>query len=164
LPDLANSRLIITVNANANSKLSVAALDGNKQVSLVKGVAGNTIYLPVKNPKLWSPDDPFLYNLKIALNNNDGSIADEVSSYFGMRDIKLGKVNGTVRPLLNGKFVMQIGLLDQGYWPDGILTAPTEAALKSDIEFTKKAGFNCIMETHENRTATVLLLGWISWA
>ena len=154
LPDLANSRLIITVNADANSKLSVAALDGNKQVALVKGVAGNTIYLPVKNPKLWSPDDPFLYNLKITLSNNDGSIADEVGSYFGMRDIKLGKVNGTQRPLLNGKFVMQIGLLDQGYWPDGILTAPTEAALKSDIEFTKKAGFNCIrkhMKTEPQR-------------
>jgi hypothetical protein len=67
-----------------------------------------------------------------------------VTSYFGMRDVELAKVDGVVRPLLNGKFVMQLGLLDQGYWPDGILTAPTEEALKYDIEFTKKAGYNLI--------------------
>jgi len=71
-----------------------------------------------------------------------------------MRDIKLGKVNGIIRPLLNGKFVMQLGLLDQGYWPDGVLTAPTEEALKYDILFTKKAGYNLIrkhMKTEPQR-------------
>ncbi len=71
-----------------------------------------------------------------------------------MRDIKLGNINGVVRPLLNGQFVMQLGLLDQGYWPDGILTAPTEEALKYDIEITKKAGYNLIrkhMKTEPQR-------------
>ena len=71
-----------------------------------------------------------------------------------MRDIKLGNVNGVIRPLLNNKFVMQLGLLDQGYWPDGILTPPTEEALKYDIAFTKKAGFNLIrkhMKTEPKR-------------
>lgn len=154
LPDVTNSRLIVTVNAPADTRLSVAALDGNQQVSVVKGVTGTSLYLPIKNAKLWSPDDPFLYNLKITLLNKDGSVADNVSSYFGMREIKLGKVDGKVRPLLNGKFVLQLGLLDQGYWPDGILTAPTEAALKYDIEYTKKAGFNLIrkhMKTEPQR-------------
>jgi hypothetical protein len=71
-----------------------------------------------------------------------------------MRDIKLGKVNGVIRPLVNGKFIMQLGLLDQGYWPDGVLTAPTEEALKYDISFAKNAGFNLIrkhMKTEPQR-------------
>ncbi len=154
LPDVANSRLIVTVNADANTKLSATALDGSKVVSEAKGVAGKAFYLPIKNAKLWSPDEPFLYDLKISVTNAGGGVADEVKSYFGMRDIKLGKVDGVIRPLLNGKFVMQVGLLDQGYWPDGILTAPTEAALKFDVEFSKKAGYNLIrkhMKTEPQR-------------
>jgi hypothetical protein len=154
LPDLENNRLKIVVNADGGGKLSATALDNNKVVAKVKAVAGADFYLPIQQPKLWSPDVPFLYDLKITLFNADGSPADEVVSYFGMRDIKLGKVNGVNRPLLNGKFVLQLGLLDQGYWPDGILTAPTEEALKFDVLFTKKAGFNLIrkhMKTEPQR-------------
>ncbi|MCQ6957599.1 glycoside hydrolase family 2 protein [Mucilaginibacter aquariorum] len=154
LPDVANSRLMITVNADAGTKLSATVFDGSKVVSQAGGVAGTAFYLPIKDVKLWSPDEPFLYNLKISTSNNGSAGADEVNSYFGMRDIKLGKLNGVIRPLLNGRFIMQLGLLDQGYWPDGILTAPTEAALKADMEFTKKAGFNLIrkhMKTESQR-------------
>jgi len=153
LPDLENRRLKIMVDANS-SIVSAVALDGNKIVSQVQGSNGKAFYLPIPNPKLWSPDEPFLYDLKITLKNHNGETVDEVKSYFGMRDIRLGKVSGVMRPLLNGKFIMQVGLLDQGYWPDGILTAPTEEALKSDIEFTKKAGFNLIrkhMKTEPKR-------------
>lgn len=153
LPDLANSRLKVIVDADAG-QVSAVALDGQTVVADVKGTTGTVFYLPVKNPKLWSPDTPFLYDLKLSLRDKNGNITDEVTSYFGMRDIRLGKVNGVVRPLLNDKFVMQVGLLDQGYWPDGILTAPTEEALKFDIEFTKKAGFNLIrkhMKTEPKR-------------
>ena len=154
LPDLENNRLKIFVNAESGGKLSVEALEDNKVISQVDAVSGAYFYLPIINPKLWSPDTPFLYNLKITLYKADGSASDEVLSYFGMRDIKLGKVNGVIRPLLNGKFVMQLGLLDQGYWPDGILTAPTDEALKYDIQFTKNAGFNLIrkhMKTEPQR-------------
>jgi hypothetical protein len=154
LPDVVNSRLMITVNADAGTQLSATAFDGSKVVSQAQGVAGTAFYLPIKDAKLWSPDEPFLYNLKISISNNGSAGADEVNSYFGMRDIKLGKLNGVIRPLLNGRFIMQLGLLDQGYWPDGILTAPTEAALKADMEFTKKAGFNLIrkhMKTEPQR-------------
>ncbi|TCD10387.1 glycoside hydrolase family 2 [Pedobacter frigidisoli] len=153
LPDIEHSRLQITVDAGS-SNLSAVALDGSKIVSQTSGSSGKVFYLPISNPKLWSPEDPFLYDLKITLKDNDGKITDEINSYFGMREIKLGKVAGIIRPLLNGKFIMQVGLLDQGYWPDGILTAPTEAALKSDVEFTKKAGFNLIrkhMKTEPKR-------------
>ncbi len=154
VPDVAGQRLKILVNGDAGSKVSAVALNGKKAVSQITGSAGKEFYLPVEKPELWSPENPFLYDLKLTLYNADGSVADEVNSYFGMRDVKLGKVNGVVRPLLNGKFVMQVGLLDQGYWPDGVLTAPTEDALKFDVEYTKKAGYNVIrkhMKTEPQR-------------
>ncbi|ETZ22369.1 hydrolase [Pedobacter sp. V48] len=152
-PDLANSRLKLLVDAGT-AEVFAAALDEKKVVAEVTGESGTAFYLPIENPKLWSPEHPFLYDLKLTLKDKNGHVTDQVSSYFGMREVKLGKVDGVVRPLLNGKFVMQVGLLDQGYWPDGILTAPTEEALKYDVEFTKKAGFNLIrkhMKTEPKR-------------
>jgi hypothetical protein len=154
LPDLLNSRLIVSVILAGTGKVTAAALDGNKEVSRAESAGGIDFYLPIKTPKLWSPDDPFLYDLTIQLKDANGSVSDEVKSYFGMRDIKSGMVNGVVRPLINGKFIMQLGLLDQGYWPDGILTAPTEEALKFDLQFTKNAGYNLIrkhMKTEPQR-------------
>ena len=154
LPDLDNSRLKVLVNTDGNAKISAVALNNGKIVSKADATGGATFYLPIDKPILWSPDAPFLYDLKLTLYNADGSEADEVKSYFGMRDIKLGKLNGVVRPLINGKFMMQLGLLDQGYWPDGVLTAPTEEALKYDMEYTKKAGYNLIrkhMKTEPQR-------------
>ncbi len=154
LPDLAGKRLKIEVNASSSANVSAVVLEGEKEIVRADGIAGTAFYVPITNPKAWSPDSPFLYDLKIILKAANGKASDEVMSYFGMRDVSLGKVGGVVRPLLNGKFVMQLGLLDQGYWPDGILTAPTEEALKSDILFTKKAGFNLIrkhMKTEPQR-------------
>lgn len=149
LPDLVHNRLEILVDA-APAQVKATALDGNQVISEVTGRAGTKLYLPINNPKLWSPESPFLYDLRITLTDSK----DTINSYFGMRDIKLGKVNGVIRPLLNNQFVMQLGLLDQGYWPDGILTPPTEEALKFDIAFTKKAGYNLIrkhMKTEPKR-------------
>lgn len=154
IPDVENKRLKILVNAEQGGKISAVALNDKKEVSRSTSATGTFFYLSIDNPKLWSPDSPFLYDLKLTLMDDRGNVSDEVMSYFGMRDIKLGKVNGVVRPLLNGKFVMQLGLLDQGYWPDGILTAPTDEALKFDIQFTKNAGLNLIrkhMKTEPQR-------------
>lgn len=154
LPDLEHNQLKVLVNAESGVKLLAEVISDKSVISKVNAVAGTYFYLPVENPRLWSPDTPFLYDMKIILFNANGTIADEIVSYFGMRDIKLGKVDGVIRPLLNGKFVMQLGLLDQGYWPDGILTAPTDEALKFDILFTKNAGFNLIrkhMKTEPQR-------------
>lgn len=154
LPELDRGRLKVFVESDGAQKVSVSAYDGQQLITKTDAVSGSYFYLPIKDPKLWSPEHPFLYDLKLSLYGPDGSISDEATSYFGMRDIKLGKINGVVRPLLNGKFVMQLGLLDQGYWPDGVLTAPTEEALKSDILFTKKAGYNLIrkhMKTEPQR-------------
>ncbi|MFO0841056.1 MAG: glycoside hydrolase family 2 TIM barrel-domain containing protein [Gemmataceae bacterium] len=99
--------------------------------------------LLVPSPKLWSPESPFLYDLTVTLLDGKGAVVDRVTSYFGMRSSTLGKdKDGVTRLMLNGKPYFQVGLLDQGFWPDGLYTAPTDAALKYDIEITKKLGFN----------------------
>ncbi|WP_214073513.1 sugar-binding domain-containing protein [Mucilaginibacter sp. dw_454] len=154
LPDVDGKRLRVLINSNSTGKVAAVALDGKNIVAEIKATAGSSFEIPIDKPELWSPEHPFLYDLKLTLYNADGSVADEVKSYFGMRDIKLGKLNGVMRPLVNGKFIMQLGLLDQGYWPDGVLTAPTEGAMKFDMEAAKKAGFNLIrkhMKTEPQR-------------
>lgn len=153
-PDLANNRLAITVESDKGARIKAKAFKKGIAADSASGKPGATFYLPVKNPVYWSPDTPFLYDLQLSLQDSSGKTTDVVASYFGMRDIQLGKLNGVIRPLLNGKFVMQVGLLDQGYWPDGVLTAPTDEALKFDLQFTKKAGFNLIrkhMKTEPHR-------------
>lgn len=144
IPSVKDSLLKVTVKTDDDSqKVELIALDGKKVVSSAKGDANKEILLPVPNAKLWSPDSPFLYDLKIKLVKDDKTI-DNVESYFGMRDIAVKTINGVVRPTLNGEFLFHLGTLDQGYWPDGNLTAPTDEALKSDIENHKKLGFNMI--------------------
>jgi hypothetical protein len=98
----------------------------------------------VPKAQLWSPEKPYLYDLQIRLINGNDEI-DRVSSYFALRKIGLGKDSrGITRLMLNDEFVFQIGPLDQGYWPDGLYTAPSDEALKYDIEVAKDLGFNMI--------------------
>ncbi|WP_216639620.1 FIMAH domain-containing protein [Virgibacillus phasianinus] len=127
---------------NGETIETIAYKDG-EEVGRATGAVGEEIQIPVPDPRLWSTTDPFLYDLKVKLKDGQNTI-DEVSSYFGMREISLGKVDGTLRPLLNGEFVFQMGPLDQGYWPAGLYTAPTDEALKFDIEAAKELGFNMI--------------------
>lgn len=145
IPDVRNSRLEVTAYADGGQLQVVAvAGSGGEKVSEATGMAGKTFFLPVPNPRLWSPDDPFLYDLKLQLKDKRGKVVDEVGSYFGMRSVGMRKIDGVMRPTLNGEFVFHLGLLDQGYWPDGIFTAPTDEALRYDIELAKRAGFNVI--------------------
>jgi DUF1680 family protein len=140
-PDIDAECVKVTVKARGDwdkpPTIQVTALDGDKQVAAATGAPGEPIILPIKSPRLWSPDEPFLYGLEVAVGD------DNVESYFGMRKTSIGKgEDGHVRLLLNNEFVFQIGLLDQGFWPDGIYTAPTDAALRYDIEATRAMGFN----------------------
>src|SRR6185437_1801739 len=121
------------IGAPAGATVRVDALDGSRQ-------AGAAIAVRVPNAKLWSPSDPFLYDLSVHL-----STGDTVKSYFGMRKIAVGPdERGINRLQLNGKALFQYGQLDQGWWPDGLYTAPTDAALRFDIESQKRMGFNTI--------------------
>jgi hypothetical protein len=140
VPDIDAGVLKLTVTADRGTVRAVVR-DGVTTVSETSGQAGQEISIPVLNAKLWSPDQPFLYDLHLELT--DGSSKDELRSYFGMRKISLGPdEKGLTRLLLNNKFVFQTGPLDQGFWPDGLYTAPTDAALKYDVETTKSYGFN----------------------
>lgn len=104
----------------------------------------NKLVVPVKRPHLWSPDDPYLYNLKVRLYRS-GKLVDEVRSYFGMRKVEIKKDDsGTERISLNNKYTYNLGTLDQGFWPDGLYTAPTDEALAFDVKAIKAMGFNTI--------------------
>lgn len=145
-PDLAAKALRLTVRATGVTTQTVeaTAYAGDEKVGTVSGPAGTELRLPVPKPHLWTPDDPYLYTLKVRIQDH-GRPVDDVGSYFGMRSIGLGKgPDGKVRMLLNGKFLMQVGTLDQGFWPDGIYTAPTDAALRFDLEAHKRLGFNMV--------------------
>ncbi len=144
-PVIDEQRLALTVRAGEAKGLQVeaVAMKEGQVVGRVRGAADKALSLPVPKPRLWSPDDPFLYDLKVTLRR-DGRVVDQVDSYFGMRSIEVGMVDGVPRPMLNGQFVFQFGPLDQGFWPDGLYTAPTDAALRFDLEETKKLGFNMV--------------------
>ena len=107
-------------------------------------VPGSSVTLNVGSPKLWSPDSPYLYGLDIQIIRN-GKIIDRVASYTAMREISVYRKNSNTKLMgLNGEALFQFGPLDQGWWPDGLYTAPTDEALKFDIQKTKDFGFNMI--------------------
>lgn len=146
-PDVDKKQLTISAEVKglqAGDKLSVSAWKGTEKVAEQELESGKEIALAINDPQLWTPENPFLYDLKVTVSRK-GKPVDEVKSYFAMRKISMAKdKNGLQRMLLNDKFVFQYGPLDQGWWPDGLYTAPTDEALKFDIEKTKEMGFNMI--------------------
>jgi len=117
---------------------------GGVQVAQQRGAVDDLLEVVIDDPRLWSPEDPFLYNLTVRLVG-DGDPVDEVTSYFGMRKITVATdSSGVNRLFLNNKPVLMLGPLDQGWWPDGLYTAPTDEALLYDLEITKQLGFNMV--------------------
>ena len=147
-PDIDNSLLSLKAlvkDATSKDLVEVKVFDGQQLVAQGKSINGECVQVAMpKNTKLWSPESPFLYTLKVALKQ-DGKLVDEVSSYAAMRKYSSKRdVNGIVRLELNNKPLFQFGPLDQGWWPDGLYTAPTDEALLYDIQKTKNFGFNMI--------------------
>ncbi|WP_240348452.1 glycoside hydrolase family 2 protein [Longitalea arenae] len=131
-------------HAQPGDQVVITALKGSEKIAEQTVAPGTEVTLSIPNAELWSPKKPFLYDLKVSLQQKNKK-TDEVSSYFAMRKISVGTDNkGIQRMLLNNEFVFQYGPLDQGWWPDGLYTAPTDEALKFDIEQTKAMGFNMI--------------------
>lgn len=146
IPDVDREEIRVSVRTlkAGNIQLETTVRDSGKTVSRRSSGNSGELKIPVPNAKLWSPDQPFLYDLEISLYAN-GEKTDTVKSYFGMRKIALGKDSaGKMRLMLNNQPLFQFGPLDQGFWPDGIYTAPTDEALRFDIEMTKEFGFNMI--------------------
>ena len=147
-PDIGAETLSLTVEGGgAADGMAVEAVvrNGRKPVSRTTGVIGEAFDLPVPDARLWSPDDPFLYDLRVRVLDVDGEPVDTVDSYFGMREIGVAPgEDGKNRITLNGKATFLLSTLDQGYWPDGIYTAPTDEALAFDLEQHKELGFNTV--------------------
>ncbi|MFZ5829529.1 MAG: glycoside hydrolase family 2 protein [Planctomycetota bacterium] len=147
VPDVDRSLLRVHVDGTgiqSGDTVRATATDGGRIVATAEGRAGEEIELKIQGAKLWSPDSPFLYDLKVELIRGGESL-DAVQSYFGMRKISLGTDDkGLRRIMLNDKFLFQIGPLDQGWWPDGLYTAPSDEALRYDIEVTKQLGYNML--------------------
>lgn len=146
-PDIDNNSVKVEVAANTTSadKVEVKVFDGKNLVA--KGAALNGVPVELTMPanaKLWSPDSPFLYNMEVTLYK-DGKAIDQVKSYTAMRKYSIRKgQNGITRLQLNNKDYFQFGPLDQGWWPDGLYTAPTDEALVYDLKKTKDFGYNIV--------------------
>src|SRR5699024_9729077 len=131
-------------NTQPGDQLYIAILENEKIVSEVWALPGAQTFLSLDDPVTWSPDQPFLYDLEFKIIRK-GQVVDAASSYFAFRHISMQKDSeGIQRMMLNDKFLFQYGPLDQGWWPDGLYTAPTDEALRFDIIKTKEMGFNMI--------------------
>ncbi len=147
-PDIDNNKISIRINGKnkltEGYQLKLIVFNGKKKIATVRGKLNTELNISIEEPELWSPENPFLYDLKIILEKS-GNPVDTVESYFAMRKISVGVDKaGHERLLLNNKILFQLGSLDQGWWPGGLYTAPSDKALKYDIELTKKSGFNMI--------------------
>ena len=144
-PDVEGERLGITVETTGSDHLSVEAtvLADGTTVATASGAPGAPLEIPIPDPHLWSPDDPFLYDLSIEVSA-DSTIVDTVESYFGMRSVGTETIRGRPHLTLNGEPTFQLATLDQGFWPDGIYTAPTDEALAFDLERHAELGFNTV--------------------
>jgi beta-galactosidase/beta-glucuronidase len=144
-PDIDNSQVIVTPYTSAplgNLTVQATIHDGSGGSWSASAPAGQKITVPIGRLRLWSPETPFLYGMTVTMKLGSRTM-DRVESYVGMRKISLGKdAKGFTRLMLNNAPYFQFGPLDQGFWPDGIYTAPTDEALRYDIELTKKLGFN----------------------
>ncbi|NBC27138.1 MAG: beta-galactosidase [Bacteroidetes bacterium] len=146
-PDIDSGIVTFSVdarNAQPGDVFEVTVRDEGEIVARQKAGVDQELEIPIPDAKLWSPESPFLYRTEIALYR-DGEEADRFDSYFAMRKISMERDNnGMVRLHLNNEKYFQFGTLDQGWWPDGLYTAPSDEALKYDIEKTKELGFNMI--------------------
>jgi len=136
--------LTSTVGTLPTDIVEVKVLDKGMVVGTAKAAVGQEVMVAVPQAKLWSPESPFLYDMEVSILRN-GMATEKVKSYFGMRKISSkADANGIYRMQLNNKDYFQFGPLDQGWWPDGLYTAPTDEALLYDIKKTKDFGFNMI--------------------
>lgn len=148
IPNIDNGTVNVTVGTSVpccnTSIVEVKLMDKGQVVASAKGLQGKELRLAVQNPTLWDTSNPYLYDMKVSLIN-DGKVLDDVKSYTAFRKISSKRdANGVMRMQLNNKNLFQYGPLDQGWWPDGLYTAPTDEALLYDIVKTKDWGFNMI--------------------
>ena len=142
IPDIDRGVVRIKTAGSGGARVEAVAVDGDREIGRAQGAVGSDLEIRVPSPKLWSPESPHLYKLRLRVSQGDRNV-DEAESYFAMRKISMGNDrHGRLRIQLNNKPYFMMGPLDQGWWPDGLYTAPTDSALLFDIEMTKKLGYN----------------------
>ncbi len=146
VPDAATGTARVKVIASdPTCKFYLVARDGEEVVATTDKVrVGEEVTLSIPNAKLWSPDSPFLYNLDIYLCRDNCQECDRARGYFGLRTFTKALVNGQPAFMLNGQPLFMIGPLDQGWWPDGLLTPPSYEAMIYDLQTIKKLGMNAV--------------------
>lgn len=146
-PDIDAQQLSVAVgveNAGHGDVVEVQVREAGKTVATARAAAGQQLSIPIRGMKLWSPEEPFLYDLEVRLYEG-AKLHDKVTGYAAMRKISVKPdKNGILRMQLNNEDYFQLGPLDQGWWPDGLYTAPTDEALAYDVRKTKDFGFNMI--------------------
>ena len=146
VPDAETGSVRVRVLANdPTCKFSLIARDGEEVVATSDKVpVGEEVTLVIPNAKLWTPDTPFLYDLDIVLCNEDCQECDRARGYFGLRTLTKALVDGLPAFMLNGKPLFMFGPLDQGWWPDGLLTPPSYEAMIYDLKTIKSLGMNMV--------------------
>jgi hypothetical protein len=147
-PDLAGQKVVVRPTSDTAPRAGVrpfaevSIFAGNQLVGQTKGEINSDLSVAIPSPRAWSPEDPFLYDVRVRLLQG-AAVVDDITSYVGMRSVAIGKdEHGFNRILLNGRPYFMCGPLDQGWWPDGLYTAPTDEALRFDVEMTRRFGFN----------------------
>ena len=147
IPDIDKGSMewkVSLVNAKNKDRIKIHIKDKEKTVAQIDSEYNQNLTAKIDNPHLWSPDDPFLYDVEITLIR-DGQELDKISTYCAMRKVLIGKnSNGQTAIMLNNKALFQYGTLDQGWWPDGLHTPPSEEAMRYDLEMLKSMGFNML--------------------
>ncbi|MEE2781551.1 MAG: sugar-binding domain-containing protein [Planctomycetota bacterium] len=149
VPDAKNGKVQMTVSASgdgqSDAKIRIVSRslgDAREAIDVIErsGKAGTPMAIEIPEPRLWTPDTPWLYQYEVQLDGGD-----KATGYFGLRDVALGRDGGgNLRLLLNGEPLFHYGPLDQGWWPDGLYTAPSDEALLYDLLVTKEMGFNMV--------------------
>lgn len=150
-PDIDRKTLLMEVETSLPGTpqqgiVEVKVLDAGKPVATAAALAGQKIEIAMpEDMKLWSPDAPFLYQTEITLRDAQNKVTDKVKSYAAMRKFSTCRdADGIVRFQLNNKNIFLFAPLDQGWWPDGLYTAPTDEALAYDVRKIKDFGYNTI--------------------
>lgn len=135
---------VVAKELSRKDRIEVKVYDKKTQIGIAEGEPDEILTVRLDDQHLWSPEDPYLYDIKVSIIRKS-AIVDQVKGYFGMRKISIGKdEKGITRMLLNNQFVFQNGPLDQGFWPDGLYTPPTEEAMVADLDSLKAMGFNML--------------------
>ncbi|WP_029163914.1 glycoside hydrolase family 2 protein [Anaerophaga thermohalophila] len=146
-PDIDKNKVLVDTEVCGESYgdvIQVVVKDKGQVIAKRSASVTEVLEVDIESPKLWTPDNPYLYDMEVLLLR-DGEVIDKVESYFAMRKVSMGRdKNGIIRLKLNNENIFHFGTLDQGWWPDGLYTAPTDEALKYDIEKIKDLGYNMI--------------------